>query len=271
MQEITIKTSGVITFWTNSASNRSKLLEALKAEGLERYAPPKKTISEAAKEVAIKASKDMGSSADAIFPLKGRAGFECVHITRGDKKNQYSQEFYFTIADNGINETGGKVYPAWRLNNMLIEEMLMVTGRAIGAGLVSAARDMEGVCLRKNGGLYRIPEEHVDAWRKLVAIFEEHSNTTVSAGRMEVTPSTIKVVCESFKADVQSAIDAIREDLAENNQRTSKYFKNRMLEALKMEAQAKHLEDELQVNLNDMATAITGLQSELATLAAVVA
>ena len=271
MKEVTIKSAGLTVFWTSGRSSLGPLKSALSEAGLGDFVPKKRTISQAAKAVAASQAKVIGGRNTSIFPLKDANGFECVHIEGGDKSNKYVQDFYMVIDDTRITECGGDILPDWRLNPMLSEELGIVDGSAIGSALVGYARHLSGICLRKNGGLYWIPEAHAKEWSDAASIFEDKSNSQIMVGRLEASASSIKAICNAFFEEVDAAIEEVESDIADENVRQFRYYENRLKQGKQLREKAALISGELSINVENIEEKLNSFCDRLAIMAAVAA
>jgi hypothetical protein len=270
MREVTIRSTGLTTFWSARNSDIEKIEKHLAQCGLSDFCPARRTVSQAAREVALRVVKEMGNLDHyQINTLKRAGGFECVRVVHGEKSNQYPQEFYFTLDGSNVAESGGRIYPTWRLQLLLNEEMQVADNNVISSSLVAVAKSLNRVCLRRNGGLYWIPDAGADKWREVTSEFEKCANLDVAIASLEFNPSSIKIICEKLRNEIEQEIQSCDNSLTDDADHTIKFFTNKLLWANSTAKRVNAIAEELGVNLSDLVQSVDNLKKRLSVMAAV--
>jgi exonuclease VII small subunit len=244
-----------MTFWTPSGCSHAKLEAAMSAVGLQQYIPNVRTDSSAlrmALESYAEGSHPVGLSWE-VTPLDrpGVNGFELNWLQKGKTRNSRQHVVSAAIISGFVQSTEGNA-PLSLLHKSWMGFKQMVTPDSVGRSLVEiATKQLHGVCLRPNGGLYWIPSHQVSKWNEYARAVEEGSGSVVTTGAMEANERTIASVKNALLADVTAGCEKIMGELSENMEHAPEWFERRQQEMTSLLSKVESVELALETSLGD--------------------
>jgi hypothetical protein len=265
--------AGSAVYWNCAVeSDREKILTELDALGHKDLAPGKRTGFAAAKRAAQLVFPGSGFHIGNLDKKGGVTIEKIVHST--DTENDYPQVAYLKIDDAGelttvvITDPGADINKRIQLRESLTNEFATAKAQcgatAIGIALTKTCKQLGGVSLRDNGGVWFVPEFSQELFRKIVAVFEGSALTgrnLVQSLTVAKTDETIRGVHESLCGGITERINEIRTELARDPGKRLR--KNRKDEVSRLLDQAKSYQSLLGDNLEDTKKALGELKTQL--------
>jgi hypothetical protein len=275
-----ISASGAVVYWQLHDTDRAAINGRLAELGFDRYMVAPRTdaaaLKAAIRQTIFNARGRSRKFDKIILELENSAldGYEVRNVKRGPEENEVSHDFSVKIGPHGFVEvTRGQLPEGPSGLQMLFEQARRVApATAVAKSLISIIeRDLEGVVLRANGGVYWVPQHHRATLDKLAAAIEAASQTPVD-GRQNastiyrvstmIDEGTIRAVKDAIVAEVTAAADAMRSELAANDFKHST-LERRQAAAAQLHGRVSRYEEILGEALTVLHDAISAAETEV--------
>ena len=267
-----INIAGATVFWNCAVeTDRERLRQSLEDLGFSELTPGQRTPFAAARRAAQILYPGAGYH---IGSLKNRAGVAIERVVHADDtRNEYPQIGYLRVSDHGIDAceihdpglTPSESLAAEDSLRREFETQLRLCGpTAVGIALTKACERLGATRLRKNGGVFFVPEFSLGHWRSIARCFEEaasHGQTFVESLTVAMSDETLRGVLHSLREQITSRIEEIRDELKKGLAKRGR--RNRRQEIEKLLSQSRAYETLLSTSLADVRGDLDALQLEL--------
>lgn len=215
MQQNELPISGAVVFWTPAKRvSRERLRDAL-APRWTRTLPEPRPASACLKD-ALKQTFPDGM----VRRLKDKDAFIVKEEIRGDDDNDYLTVGGAAVDEHGTVSFHFKTQDDKRdqVRQQHETQLGLLTGASVTKTLVKILECLGSTTLRPSGGLYWLPEEHIDEWRKLAA----HVESTATEGEFTIFllpvakgEDAAKAVLHAIRDEVERESAALLADVAD--------------------------------------------------------
>ena len=213
MIEKTTKIAGAVTYWTLAEwTDVNNIGSAFTILGLNKFSPQPPTPLVACKRALVEVFGDRNTL---VRPL-GDDKYAVVREKRveGDDLD-YDVEFKVQATKNDQPLVDPAGHPgALPFQEAYTQFRSKVPSGAVGSALAQLARHLGGVRLRESGGVFWLPEDSLETWRKLAnacASASVQGSTLVYVLRTAIDDSAVKAVHDAITKDIQDSAKEIRE------------------------------------------------------------
>ena len=213
--------SGSMTWWTLGPQTDSQILHVgLTQLGLPNYAPKSRTWL-----MSLKAAlgEKFAKPEELLRPLrhKHRNGYTVVIEDKGEHDNTSSR-----WVNVGVDKEGQVSVTAGHADCGEVQRLTNHYRRVLPAASVSDMLtdiihgQLGGISLKANGGLYFIPEEHLDQWKNVIMVVEaaalEPTSNDLSVIPLEMNEMTLRDIKRSITREIETAAERLRKDITDN-------------------------------------------------------
>lgn len=275
---------GANVFWSPQVCDRERLRQELAAIGLENYTPCQRTEAAALKMALEEYVDDMLADRRARKDGNGEAmkrdkivqpllsqkedGFEVVDVTRRQRGNAYICDFRAKIVDGQVEISYGyasqsKIQAAYEVYRATLG------GTAVGGALVDIVmKELHGVSLKDNGGIYWLPPGQCDRWEhEVIPAFESVGDTKVYINRTVMDGQCVRAVADNISAEIVKASAELEQEI-KTNQLGELAIANRLQKAKALHSRVEEYESILSRTLGHLHDSIK--VAELAALSAMI-
>ncbi len=221
MVETGISVGGDVVFWTLSQwYSRSALAAELDLIGLAGIAPSPRPIVQCLR--AALAATFRGRKFD-VKPLKDKSALEVVRIDHVDEShNSYTQVLSARITEDDQGNPRIVLDPyetnvAQTIMDEFNDARGLVSGESVSEMLTTYALKLNGTRLRPAGGIYWLPHEKMETWRRLTNVVE----MTAARGKCachvihhEMDVDAVRAVKEAIENEMTSEAKKIWEEVS---------------------------------------------------------
>jgi hypothetical protein len=219
MHDKTFDVSGAITFWSLQPTSLQAVTDLFGRMGFADCVPnPRTDIS--ALEHSIK--EVYGTKNRTVVSRKQpkRHGVELVDIERNPDRNHYTTNFGAKVVSGRVKADYGYA-DEYKLTEAYLKQKAKLTSAALGQALVKVLAKLDAMMdLKPSGGVYYVPEHHLDAWRRLAEGVEQcQEGNVVSTVRAAMDEGTARAVRDALTRQVQEEATKLVEDVSKGTLR----------------------------------------------------
>lgn len=175
-----------------------------------------------------------------IRPLKGLTGYAVVLETPAelaDEKMEYEEAFKVgCVVGKHLIFNPEDTEHKFMVEREFQKQLEIVPASKVGGMLTKAVRSLEGISMRPKGGMYWVPEKHLDTWNAIADVVHKASADNYVLGMTTIQDAnSLETVCFSMTHQVERMLETLTNDL-ENGDLGKRALKSR-------ERQAQELDD----------------------------
>lgn len=262
----TVKEAGGVVWWALSGTtNLAALTEAWTDVGLDPILLPRPVGPELAMHRAADEQKEAHRL---VRRLPDRSGWAIV-----DESGQSDDLSYNILCRVRLDFCDRiTVDPSCSLADQVEQAFYRHLGQLssgdVGSWLVHLSVWAKGVSLRPNGGLYFVPRQHLDEWRRMANVIE-----SVSGHRLWLIPAlrgseAVAAVLEAVQVEAKAHVEAMTADLQEG-QLGARGLNNRVDRCEQVANMLSAYDELLGTSLDDIRANLNKLRARLAAAALV--
>jgi len=211
--------AGALSWWTMGQETSPEDLTS----GLTRLEMPNAEAKPRTWHAALKAA--MGEMFDKteelVRPLKNpkKNGYAVVVEDKGKEDNDYSERKVIAkVSEEGVVEITRGIADQYEMQRLTNYYRSVLPGSAVTSKCVHIInKKYGGLTLKKNGGLYFIPDEWVGSWMRVCEVVAESalrdSCNDMSVNPMELNEMTIRDLRNAITKEVTAAAKELQEDI----------------------------------------------------------
>lgn len=203
----TVDYNGAIVFWLPGDQNLQKTSQGMESLGLKHYTPSPRTQADGVANALREVFKDQRFL---IRPLNQEGHYVVNEEQRGENSNTY-KPVYGGWVKKGIVE-----FPAYNRNaqvdcqNAYMRLMGTCPSHHVTRALVGLTLShLKGTTLKESGGVYWIPQGHVDTWTKVGEVYQGAGRSRIYTIRSVADADTARAIVETFTSELTDEIAAL--------------------------------------------------------------
>jgi hypothetical protein len=256
------KHAGTVTMWRLHGDVTHKALEdAWKAHGFNTSDLPELPSPEVALRRAI---GHLSSKRTLVRSLAKRGAWAIVieQVMKDGETLKHEQSFNVSV-----NKIGNLVFKPEEVDakdfitDSYRKELFIHDSTALSEFLVSQVTRLRAVGIQNKGGVYFIPQEHVEVWERMNAALEESGAALFTNIPAMPTDSVVRSVLSALKEEVVASIKAIEDDMASGIKEEA--LNNRVDRCVTMVNKIASYEELFNVKLDEIRRATEDLKANI--------
>lgn len=243
---------GAVVYWTARRTDLTALKAAWDDLGFGRLLPDRRSGVQLLRD-ALMAEFPNNGKARLVRRAKDGNTLTVVYEDRQPGGNVYAavQSATYHAADGRVEADPPNPAVAERYDEL----STVFPGGAVGHALIKAVRKLDGVALRPTGGVYWLPPDGLEQFRKLAEAAEAAGGTTVYLLQTQFDDRAAVAVRDGLEAEVRAAVADILDRLAAGDL-GKKGIEGRRAKARVLLAKVRRYEELLGTILTDVREAV---------------
>lgn len=165
-----LKVGGGVVFWRLAAfTSQPKLKELLEEIGFGSLSPDRRQMTACLRD-AMESS--VATTRALIRPLAKKDGFALIEEKRGEQENDYHHLLTAKFENLDADEPYLRITPSYlseadKIRAAFTEQRDLLKPAQVGGMLARVAQFLGGTALREMGGVYWLPDEKLDSWKRV--------------------------------------------------------------------------------------------------------